>query len=510
MLAWMLASAAALLLRITDPPVARAWGSFPAVPAAAGDPPPAGDLPPTPAHPRPDQTDADLDLAGSPPAPPPPNESAATPPPSASPGQRRPLPVYSGRPPPSAEPAQIFVWVPRTLLLPAHLVVEYVVRRPLVNLVALGEKHHLGAHIYRLATWNDGRAGVYPIASLDLGQLANGGLALFAREAGSPHNDLRASAAFGRDGVLALRAFEHFKLWRGAGGGLFVRGHLVRRPDGSFFGLGGSSRQSDRTYFSYDDRTADFGIDARLAEMSTVVVHAGYRRMQLSTDTRSVERVSIAERYGNPGQPPLPPGFEGYTLLRAGTALVLDSRSSTFEGRQSTGLRLEAGASYAREISGTEASFVTWSAALAGFWDVSGADHVLAIQISTLFAEPIGGASVPFTELPSLGGRELMRGFLTGRFRDRSAAVATLQYRYPVWSFLDAELFSGVGNVFPGHLQGLRPSRLYLDYGAGLRTTFSREASFVLTVAFGSRRFDDPEFRAIDAIRVLFGVNHGF
>jgi hypothetical protein len=500
---------AALLLEIADPPVARAWGSW-LVSPSAGDPSPSpGDPSPSPGDTRRRQDDTAVDLAGSPPRPP--AEGTPAPEPSAtSPGQQRPLPVYSGRPPPPARPAEIFVWVPRTLLLPAHLVAEYVLRRPLVGLVRLGEKHHLWARLYHLATWNDGRAGVYPFASLDLGQLASGGLALFAREAGSPRNDLRASVALGRDGVLALRASDHLALWQGSGGGLFVRGYLVRRPDGSFFGPGGNSRQSDRTYFSYDDRAADVGIDARLAQMSTVALYAGYRRMELSTDTGSPERTSIAERYGGPGQPPLPPGFEGYRLLRAGTALVLDSRSSSFEERKSTGLRLEAGAGYARETSGTEASFATWNVALAGFWDASGADHVLALQLVTLFAEPIAGASIPFTELPSLGGRELMRGFLAGRLRDRSAVAATLQYRYPVWSFLDGELFAGVGNVFPGHLQGLRPSRLYLDCGAGLRTTFSREDSFVLTIAFGSRRFDDPEFRAVDAVRVLAGVNHGF
>jgi hypothetical protein len=448
------------------------------------------------------------DLAGAPTSPP--AEGAPLPPPSAAPGHRRPLPDYDGQPPPAPPPARVLVWAPRTLLLPAHLVAEYALRRPLVGLVAFGEKHHVWAHLYHLATWDDGRAGVYPFINLDLGVKSTAGLAVFANELFSPRNDFRAAAALGGDGVIDLGVRDHLDLWPSPGGGLFLRAGFLRRPDGVYFGPGGLSRQSDRTYFAYDQRTADVGTDGRLGGMSTVALYAGVRTLAFDADTRSADRISIAERYGGPGQPSLPPGFGGYTLLRAGTALVLDSRSRDFDNPSSTGLRLEAKAEYAREPGAAGSGFATWGTALAGFWGVSDAGHVLALELVAHFAEPIGGTVIPFTELPALGGRELMRGFMANRLRDRSAAAATLQYQYPVWSFLDGEIFAGAGNTFPDHLRGLRPTHLYLSYGASLRTTFSREASFALTFALGSRRLDDPEFQAADSVRFLIGVNHGF
>ena len=103
-----------------------------------------------------------------------------------------------------------------------------------------------------------------------------------------------------------------------------------------------------------------------------------------------------------------------------------------------------------------------------------------------------------------------MRGFLGGRLRGPSTLVGTLQYRYPVSSFLEGELFSAMGNAFLGHLDGLSPGHLFSSSGLGLRTTFARDASIVLTIAAASTRLDDPGFTLLQETRVSLGVIHGF
>ncbi len=54
---------------------------------------------------------------------------------------------------------------------------------------------------------------------------------------------------------------------------------------------------------------------------------------------------------------------------------------------------------------------------------------------------------IPFTDLPRIGGRDLLRGYPRDRFRDRIAAVGTLEYRYPIHHYVSGHLFVDTGKV---------------------------------------------------------------
>jgi hypothetical protein len=336
------------------------------------------------------------------------------------------------------------------------------------------------------------------------------GAALFARDPAIPGNDLSASAAFADQGVINLRLRDEVSLWPRGRGGAYVHATWVRRPDGMYFGASGLTRQSDLRYYSYDDRAMEVGVDRKLRGMNRLSVELGLRDIGFGTNTRSADRPSIATQFGGPAEAPFPPGFGGYGLFRPRLRLVLDSRASDLEHSTGTGIRLDTDAAYGRAFSDAAFAFVGWGAALTGFWDVSGIHHVLALEIVARLVEPVSGAAIPFTELPSLGGVNVMSGFYDGRFRDQSAFATTVLYRYPIWAYLDSEIFVGVGNAFPGHLQGITPAKLYLSYGCSVRTTFSQDVSIVATVAAGTRRFDDPSFTAVDTTRIVLAVAHGF
>jgi len=440
--------------------------------------------------------------------PPAPSVSTALPPASAGTGIERPVPAY-GRPAAPSTPGEAFVWGPRAILYPVHLAAEYVVRRPLVSFTSFGDRHYLWQRTYDLFTWNDGRAGVYPIADVEVALKSTAGVALFSRATETSPNSVHASAAASNEGTFDLRVRDHVDLWGPGRGGAYVHATWVRRPDGMYFGQDGISRQSDLRYYAYDDRAAQIGVDGRLGGMNLVSVELAARDVDFSTDTRSASRQSIATSYGGVGQPPLPAGFGGYGVLGPRLALALDSRDPRYEHPTGTGVRFEGYVGYTTTLRGASASFVPWGASLAGFWDVSGVNHVLALEVAARFTEAITGA-VPFTELPTLGGQRLLGGFYGGRFRDESAIAAEVQYRYPIWIYVDSELFAGVGNTFPDHLDGFALDRLYLSYGIGLRTTFSREVSIVAMAGAGTRRFDDPDFRFVDATRLTVGAVRGF
>jgi len=101
-----------------------------------------------------------------------------------------------------------------------------------------------------------------------------------------------------------------------------------------------------------------------------------------------------------------------------------------------------------------------------------------------------------------------MRGFPRGRLHGASMFVASLDYRYPVWSLLDGTVFFEVGNVFDD-LADVDLAALRGSFGFGLRTIDSRHVSFDMLLAAGTTRFDDANF-ALESGRISIGTNWGF
>lgn len=56
--------------------------------------------------------------------------------------------------------------------------------------------------------------------------------------------------------------------------------------------------------------------------------------------------------------------------------------------------------------------------------------------------------TIPFYRLARLDVYSPMRGFDFGRFMDNASMVVNLEYRFPIWRFLDAQFFFDTGRVF--------------------------------------------------------------
>ena len=68
--------------------------------------------------------------------------------------------------------------------------------------------------------------------------------------------------------------------------------------------------------------------------------------------------------------------------------------------------------------------------------------------------------SIPFTEVPTIGGPIYLRGYPIERFRDRIAAVGTLEYQWDLSRQIYASLFVDCGRVYQSYsdltFEGLR------------------------------------------------------
>jgi hemolysin activation/secretion protein len=93
---------------------------------------------------------------------------------------------------------------------------------------------------------------------------------------------------------------------------------------------------------------------------------------------------------------------------------------------------------------------------------------------------------MPFYYMPTLGGNDSLRGYRAYRFRGPHALLIQGEYRFEIWSGLDAALFYDTGKVAM-RFSDLNLKHLESDYGFGFR--FNTDNGIVLRVdtALGSR-----------------------
>src|SRR5262249_4576058 len=121
-----------------------------------------------------------------------------------------------------------------------------------------------------------------------------------------------------------------------------------------------------------------------------------------------------------------------------------------------------------------------------------------------LHGEMVTGAvdEVPFSDLPRLGGALLLRGYPWDRFRDRIAALGSLEYQWDLSDRITMSLFVDAGRVYPS-LADLTFDDMRVGFGTGLQMHNSR--GFVTSVTFATSRdggfFVDVVFDPIYEIR---------
>lgn len=187
-------------------------------------------------------------------------------------------------------------------------------------------------------------------------------------------------------------------------------------------------------------------------------------------------------------------GFDGgYRTLEVTGDIELDTRDTRGPTTSGTVVRAFAGGGSLIEDSTYAHYGVEASTFLAPFWP-------RRVFVGRVALEGVRDKDndIPFTELPRLGGAGLLRGYHTDQFRDQLAAIATLEYHYPIHELVSGQLFVEAGKVaytydallgngftkhwHPGYGGGLivhsRSSvkaRIDIAYGDGLAVYFSTD-----------------------------------
>lgn len=99
-------------------------------------------------------------------------------------------------------------------------------------------------------------------------------------------------------------------------------------------------------------------------------------------------------------------------------------------------------------------------------------NYFYVYKSKVLFSYQIYGefnnGKVPVQQLASLGGQNLLRGYISGRYIDNILLAVQPEIKFKITNSLQLALFTGVGNVYE-NLENINLRKIQLASGAGLR-----------------------------------------
>jgi outer membrane protein assembly factor BamA len=420
----------------------------------------------------------------------PPSEAAPQPPPDPMRGERSDGKIVHGD-----GDRDALLAVPRLVLLPVRLVWMGLS----VPAKAFGdgeEKYHVSKVVYRMFTSEDGKIGVRPQFSYIASFSPVFGVSVFDRKLFGPDTYFGGHLEFG---------LNTYNLWsvslsaRPLPGTLASQLQLttsfVRRDDQLFTGIGNGSDQpaSRSMVIAFDlsavyhfvavpwvhlDAGIDFGLrrfeNGRMIGNDQPIFDVYCVRMVTGQCAGVSDDAHVDEKQV--------PGFnQGTQFLRPMLGLTVDTRDNPF--RPSSGGVLQLFGDYSLGL-GDETSYFRVGGSLTGVIDLWRRSHVLLLRAWGETVIPTGSTPVPFSELVVIGGPDDLRGVRWGKFRDNSGVLFTAEYRWPLWMWMDADVFTDAGGVFGTGWSGFRVEELHPDVGFGVRLRTSKLFLFRLQTAW--------------------------
>ena len=185
--------------------------------------------------------------------------------------------------------------------------------------------------------------------------------------------------------------------------------------------------------------------------------------------------------------PPQVTGNTGGDYLGLGLAALLDKRNSILT--PTTDFYFEVSTYFYTPILGLNEGFATFDFDGRKYFDFkSGGKHVLALQGKIR----VTAGTVPFREYALIGGKEILRGYLKGRFRDFNAYQLQSEYRVNLIGRFGATTFVGLGNVLP-KLGDIDLDKMKVAAGAGLRFNINRKDPTNVRIDFGWSLVDESK-----------------
>jgi Omp85 superfamily domain len=395
-----------------------------------------------------------------------------------------------------------FSWAPRAVLAVPRLAF-----RTTTEVLMLGARieddYQISRHVEDFF-FNDARTfGVYPAFAYGTGIGAGVGMALVHKDLAGHREGLRLRAAYASPYRQLYDAKVHSgRLWSPLRPSLLVG---YRRDDSKrFYGLGNAdtadvselmqplpldAQQAGpavHTQFRVEQVHANAGIDLALGgNFSTGLLHMWRIRRISSGSPDEFDAPWSDEVFA----PESLVGFErelvdAYSEL----ALTWDTRRAVRadmpRALPGAGWRARVWTGVQTGVSDRQLTFGRAGFDVQPFIDLYRGNRILHLRLRG--ASALGPIDrIPFVDMPSLGGSQLLRGYNTDRYRGRVTLLASAEYRYPVQESIAAYVFTDAGQAWPGFedmtVQSLADVRV--GFGAGVQIYSTRTALLRAQVA---------------------------
>jgi outer membrane protein assembly factor BamA len=243
-----------------------------------------------------------------------------------------------------------------------------------------------------------------------------------------------------------------------------------------FFGIGNSTQDSSAEEYAY----------------SLVQVHALFQKRLFSRlfagPVYHFENMfAVKSQSGGLFQHDNLPGGTGSLASGLGAAVTWDSRDLSLTPSRGMYLSLSA-VGFGRMV-GSDYSFSRVKLDARRYFPFFHHSQILAAQI--LFYSSFG--NVPFRMMPFLGGKELMRGYYSGRYRDKDMVMTQVEYRFPVYRRFGATVFGGAARMASA-LEELAFNELHYNYGFGIRYMYNTRERINIRLDFGFGKHSNGQY----------------
>lgn len=248
---------------------------------------------------------------------------------------------------------------------------------------------------------------------------------------------------------------------------LILEGYQQRRSGQGFAGIGRDPQNDSRNVFlpGRDGETGYFlesrqrlilGLGTRFLEDYELLLSTSYQRRKLEDDPGN-ETESLARTFA-PGN--AAGAYDRSERTYSEVAVRRDTRA--VRGPPAAGLLLEVYGGSSQDVHAKYAPALHAGGRFAWFVSVVRKTSIINPRVTLDMVEPLGERSLPFREYAYASG---FRG-VSGRI-DRVAALASLDYRWQLRSYVAARIFTDVTTVAP-QVSELSPANLAWAVGFGL------------------------------------------
>lgn len=258
--------------------------------------------------------------------------------------------------------------------------------------------------------------------------------------------------------------------------------------DERYYGIGGGSDHDARRALRSDEQTAAMQLDLHPADFYDLsgLAAVGLTRQVLAPGDGD-EGVGPPVEALLPGAPAAPPGFDGAVYYAQVNIVGRKDTRDTY-GRPSHGSVIELGATLRSDVQGLDLGATTLRAQGTWYLQVLPEARTIVLTAGGAAAIPLyPGATIPLGAMPVLGRDSQLRGYDRTRFRDRYAAWASVEYRWPIYEYLtsqaglDAFVFTDGATAFGD--DSLAQDQLRYSAGGGLRFAHETASIAELTIA---------------------------